>query len=315
VRAITVEQLGGADRLRLVETEVPNPAPTEVLVRVHAAGVNPVDWKTREGRGVAGVLGAPPWTLGWDVSGVVETVGPGVTRFVAGDEVFGMPRFPHAASAYAEYVAAPSRHLARKPAALTHEEAAGLPLAGLTAWQALVETAAVSEGQRVLVHAAAGGVGHLAVQLAHWRGAHVLGTASTAKHGLLRALGADELIDYRTHEFEEEIAPVDLVLDMGSIYGDRSLRVLRPGGVLITGPGDGAVATSGEHRVAAMLVEPDGHALERLAELVEAGDLRVHVSATADLADAAKLHVEGQAGRLTGKTVLRCSRYATWQLP
>ena len=162
--------------MRISEVARPEPGPTEVLVRTGAAGVNPVDWKTRAG---GGMLGSPPFTVGWDVAGVVEEVGLGVTRFAVGDRVFGMPRFPREAAAYAEYVTSPSRQLARTPASLSDVEAAALPLAALTAWQALVDTAGVQQGQRVLIHASAGGVGHLAVQIAKARGAHVIATAGS----------------------------------------------------------------------------------------------------------------------------------------
>lgn len=172
MRAIRQYSYGGPEVLRLESVPRPEPSPTEVLVRVHAAGVNPVDWKTRAGTYADAVLGEPPFTVGWDVSGVVERLGSGVTRFAIGDEVYGLARFPRQAGAYAEYVTAPSRHFARKPSGLSHTEAAGLPLAGLTVWQALVETAQVRPGQRVLVHAAAGGVGHLAVQLAKHLGTY-----------------------------------------------------------------------------------------------------------------------------------------------
>src|SRR5207244_719097 len=173
MRAIRQQTLGGPEVLELVEVPRPEPAPTEVLVRVAAAGVNPVDWKTRT-RG--GFLGQPPFTVGWDVAGVVDGVGRGVTRFAPGDRGFGMPRLPREAAAYAEYVTSPSRQLARIPDGLADVDAAALPLAALTAWQALVETADVQPGQRVLILAAAGGVGHLAVQIAKARGAHVIGT-------------------------------------------------------------------------------------------------------------------------------------------
>jgi NADPH:quinone reductase-like Zn-dependent oxidoreductase len=305
VRAIQVRAHGGPDQLALVDLAPPEPGPTEVLVRVRAAGVNPVDWKTRRGAGVAAVLGPPPWILGWDLAGTVEAVGLGVTRFAPGDEVFGMPRFPAAAGAYAELVSAPSRQLARRPAALSHTQAAGLPLAGLTAWQALVDLAGLRAGQRVLIHAAAGGVGHLAVQIARSRGARVIATASAPKHALLAALGADELIDHRSTAFEDACDPVDVVLDMGGLYGARSLRVLQPDGLLITDPSS-AAGHGGPPgpRVAALLVEPDGHGLEGLAALADAGELTVHVAREADLADAAALHAEGEQGRTTGKLVL-----------
>jgi NADPH:quinone reductase-like Zn-dependent oxidoreductase len=195
MKIIRQATLGDPEVLQVAETDRPTPGPTEVLVRVHAAGVNPVDWKVRRG---GGFLGGPPFTVGWDISGVVAQVGSGVTRWHTGDEGFGMPSFPREAAAYAEYVIAPARHLARKPAGLSHLEAAGLPLAGLTAWQVLVDTADIWPEQRVLVHAAAGGVGHLAVQIAKARGAYVLGTARAPKHDLLRSLGVDEPIDYTT---------------------------------------------------------------------------------------------------------------------
>src|SRR6185436_20651544 len=193
MRAIRQLSLGGPEVLELAEVPRPQPGPTEVLVRVTAAGVNPVDWKVRAG---GGFLGEPPFTVGWDVAGVVEGLGRGGTRFAPGDRVFGMPRFPHEAAAYADYVAAPARHFARAPASASDVEAAALPMAGLTAWQALVDTADVQPCQRVLVHAAAGGIGHLAVQIAKARGAYVIGTARAENHAFLAELGADEAIDY-----------------------------------------------------------------------------------------------------------------------
>ncbi len=202
MRSVRQSTVGGPEVLELVEVPRPAPGPTEVLVRVAAAGVNPVDWKVRA-RG--GFLGEPPFTVGWDVAGEVEEVGFGVTRFAPGDRVFGMPRFPREAAAYSEYVTSPSRQLARIPENVSDIEAAALPLAGLTAWQALVETADVQPGQRVLILAAAGGVGHLAVQIAKARGAYVLGTARAAKHAFLRELGVDEAIDYTQVDVAERV--------------------------------------------------------------------------------------------------------------
>ncbi|MDT7575711.1 MAG: hypothetical protein QOH17_2044, partial [Pseudonocardiales bacterium] len=188
MRIVTQRSVGGPEVLELGRAPVPEPLPTEIRVRVAAAGVNPVDWKTRAGAGMAAVFGPPPFTVGWDVAGTVDAVGTGVTRFAVGDTVFGMPWFPRPAKAYAEFVTAPSRHFAHRPAGLSEVEAAGLPLAGLTAWQCLVDIADVRPGQRVLVHAAAGGVGHLGVQIAKARGAYVIGTASRSKHDLLHDL-------------------------------------------------------------------------------------------------------------------------------
>jgi NADPH:quinone reductase-like Zn-dependent oxidoreductase len=311
MRAVVQDGFGGPEVLREAEVERPSPIPTEVLVRVHAAALNPVDVKTRTGKGMAGLQGDPPYVLGWDVSGVVEEAGFGVTTLKPGDEVFGMPWFPRPARACAEYVTAPSRHFALKPAGLTHTEAAALPLAGLTAWQVLVDTAGVTAGQRVLIHAAAGGVGHLAVQIAKARGAHVIGTARAAKHDFLRSLGADETVDYTATPFEEAVRDVDVVMDN---IGDpdhlrRSLRTLRPGGLLVAVPSgsDPSVAAEARERglrMTSFLVEPDQRGLLELAALVEAGRLRPEIEAVLPLADAAKAHELVATGRTRGKVVL-----------
>jgi len=310
VRVITQLSTGGPEVLELGEAPVPEPGPTEVRVRVAAAGVNPIDWKTRAGKGMAAVLGPPPFTVGWDVAGTVDAVGPGVTRFSVGDAVFGMPWFPRQAAAYAEFVTAPSRHFAHRPARLTAVEAAGLPLAGLTAWQALVDVAGVQAGQRVLVHAAAGGVGHLAVQIAKARGAYVIGTASVGKHNLLHDLGIDEAVDYRSESFEQAIEPVDLVLDLiGGDVAIRSLDVLTPDGRMVTIPSVTAAdavgaATDRGLRATGMIVEPDGIGLQQLAALVDDRRLRVLVAETFPLERAAHAHRAGELGHTTGKLVL-----------
>ncbi len=305
--AISQRAFGGPEVLELVEVERPQPMPTEVLVRVHAAGVNPVDAAVSGGH--FPLLGQPPFILGWDISGVVEEVVPGVTRFQVGDEVYGMPFFPHAASAYAEYVVAPSRQLAHKPRSLDHIHAAGVPLVGLTAWQALVDTARVQPGQRVLVHGAGGGVGHLAVGVAKSLGAHVTGTASAGKHDFVLGLGADAVVDYRAEDFTARIPAVDVVIEtIGVENARRSLRVLRPGGVLVYLPGrpDQALAEQAEQlgvRLTVMSVEPDHYGLERLAELIDSGAVRPYVDHTFPLAEAGKAHALFADG-VRGKVVL-----------
>ncbi|GIE29335.1 NADPH:quinone reductase [Actinoplanes italicus] len=307
MRAITQDRLGGPEVLVETTLDRPAPGPTEILVRVHAAGLNPVDVKSRAH---GGFLGQPPFVLGWDVSGVVEEVGIGVTLFTPGDEVFGMPWFPRPAGAYAEYVTAPARHFAAKPAGLDHVHAAGLPLAGLTAWQALVDRAEVLPGQRVLIHAAAGGVGHLAVQIAKARGAYVIGTARAGKHELLRELGADEVVDYTAVDFTEAVEPVDVVIDpIGGTDGPRCLRTLRPGGILVSinSPAEQALVAQAAQlgvRAGFLLVEPDRAGLLGLAALVTEGRLRVLVEAEVPLAEAAKAHELSETGRATGKIVL-----------
>lgn len=304
MRAVVVSQWGGPEVLTETELERPEPAMGEILVRVHAAGVNPADWKTRASGAL--IAWGPVPQVGWDVSGTVEAVGPGVTLFQPGDEVFGMPRFPAQAGGYAEYVTATARHFTRKPGTLDHVQAAALPLAALTAWQALTDTAGLKAGQRVLVHAAAGGVGHLAVQIAKALGAYVIGTASAAKHEVLRSLGADELIDYRTTDFEDAVSGVDVVIDaIGGDYGTRSLKVLRPGGHLITLNGPDEVPADAEgFRTGWTLVEPDSAGLKAIAALVEEGRLRPVIDTVLPLEQAAKAHEIGEQGRTTGKIVL-----------
>lgn len=312
MRAVVQHETGAPDVLHLENVPRPVPLPTEVLVRVRAAGINPVDWKTRAGYGMAGVLGAPPFVLGWDVSGVVEGVGFGVTTLAVGDEVYGMPWFPRSAGAYAEYVTAPSRQFARKPRSLTHEQAGAAPLAALTAWQALVDTAHVRVGQRVLVHAAAGGVGHLAVQFAKHLGADVVGTASARNHDWLKSIGADEVVDYGDGPFEDSITDIDLVLDLIGDTHDtsrRSLNVLNPGGLLVAVPGGvspqlAAAADQLGVRVSPFLVEPDGAALTKIAGIIDDAKLLVEVQRVYPFAEAAAAHRDGETNRTRGKLVL-----------
>ncbi|MGW0570737.1 NADP-dependent oxidoreductase [Streptomyces tauricus] len=308
MRAISQDVLGGTEVLKEVEREIPQPGPSEVLVRVHAAGLNPTDWKHRAN---GGFLKKPPFVLGWDVSGVVEAVGLGVAVHKPGDEVFGMLPYPYGVGAHAEYVIAPARALARKPAEVDHTQAGALPLAALTAWQALVDTADVRPGQRVLIHAAAGGVGHLAVQIAKERGAYVIGTASAGKHEFLRGLGADELVDYRETDFAEAVRDVDVVLDtIGGDYRSRSLRTLRPGGLLVSILVSGTTELAEEAedlgvRAVEMLVEADQAGMSAIAGLVAAGSLRATIAEVFPLAEAAKAHALGDTGRTVGKLVLQ----------
>ncbi|MER5438142.1 NADP-dependent oxidoreductase [Streptomyces sp. NPDC002790] len=307
MKAISQDTLGAPEVLHEVELPRPKPGIGQIVVAVHAAGLNPTDYKHRD----SGLfLGKPPFVLGWDVSGVVEAVGLGVAVFKPGDEVFGMLPYPYGAGSHAEYVAGPARAFVPKPEGLGHVEAGALPLVGLTAWQALVDVAQVEPGQRVLIHAAAGGVGHVAVQIAKAHGAYVIGTASAAKHEFVRGLGADEVIDYRTTDVAAEVRDIDVVLDtLGGEDRLRSLDVLKPGGVLVSllpGNFDEVTARARELgvRAIAMLVEYDQAGMRAVSELVTSGKLAVHVADTYPLAEAAKAHAEGDTGRVTGKLVL-----------
>ncbi|GAA0455081.1 NADP-dependent oxidoreductase [Streptomyces stramineus] len=309
MRAISQNVLGGPGVLKEVRLPRPAPGPGEVLVRVHAAGVNPTDWKHRSVPGL--FLGEPPFVLGWDVSGVIEATGAGVTLFKPGDEAFGMLPYPYGAGSHAEYVTGPARAFAPKPTAIDHVQAGALPLAALTAWQALVDTACLAAGQRVLIHAAAGGVGHLAVQIAKARGAHVTGTASAAKHDFVRALGADQVLDYRTTDISKAVRDVDVVLDsQGSDHAIHSLRSLRPGGILVSlRLDDGIPALTAEAsrlgvHAEVMLVENDHAGMTAIAQLAADGRLRAEIAGTFELAHAAKAHELGDTGRTAGKLVL-----------
>jgi NADPH:quinone reductase-like Zn-dependent oxidoreductase len=307
MRAISQDVLGGPEVLKEVRVERPRPAPNQVLVRVRAAGLNPTDWKHRA---TGGFLGEPPFVLGWDVSGVVEAVGIGVATFTPGDEVFGMLPYPYGHGSHAEYVIAPVRALTHKPSSVEHTQAGALPLVSLTAWQALVENADVQPGQRVLIHAAAGGVGHVAVQIAKARGAYVIGTASAGKHDFLREIGVDEAIDYRETDFSEAVKDVDVVLDtLGGETSVRSLRVLRPGGIVVSilPVGSDEFHEEAERlgvRALRMLVDADRAGMNAIADLVERGKLRATIADTFPLAGAAEAHALGDTGRTTGKLVL-----------
>ena len=262
MQVITQQRFGGPDVLEIAQVPDARPLPTEVLVEVRAVGLNPLETRVRSGDLPA--LGEPPFVLGWDVSGVV--IESRSWRFAVGDEVFGMPMFPREAGAYAELVAAPALHLAKKPPALSHVEAAALPVVGSTAWQGLVDIARIRPGDRVLVHGGGGGVGHVAVQIAKAFGAHVIATAGADKRQFVADLGADEVVDYTAADATGEIRDVDVVLDpVGGRAAAVSLEMLRPGGHLVTAVADDDLglaarfAAAGK-RFSGIAVDPDGMA-------------------------------------------------------
>src|SRR5216683_2520023 len=234
MKAVRIHTYGGPEVLRYEDAPRPVPAAGEVLIKIHAAAVNPVDWKVRAGHLKDMLKYQLPLIPGWDAAGVIEDVGAGVARLKRGDEVYTRPDISRDGT-YAEYITVREPEVALKPKSLDHVHAAAIPLAALTAWQALFDAGGLSAGQRVLIHAAAGGVGSFAVQLAKWKGAYVIGTASAHNHEFLRGLGADETIDYTAVRFEDAVQDVDLVLDaMAGETQKRSWKTLKPGGILVS---------------------------------------------------------------------------------
>ncbi|UUZ85226.1 NADP-dependent oxidoreductase [Paenibacillus sp. P26] len=308
MKAIRYHSFGGPEVLRCEEVPRPAAGPGQVLVRVHASGLNPGDWQIRSGlareRFPESML---PYIPGWDVSGVVDSVGPGVTGFQAGDAVYGMT---DNSGACAEYVAVPASRLAPKPASISHVQAAGLPQSAVTAWHVLYELAGLAPGQRVLIHGVAGGVGHLAVQLAKLRGAYVIGVASGRHAEFLSGLGADLLIDYTTTPVERAIRDADLILDtVGGAHADRLLDALKPGGELIPitwghySPEHAAKAGVTVRDIP--FTEVNTENLTAIAELIDSGHLRIAIDTVFPLREARRAHELSESRRVRGKIVLQ----------
>lgn len=316
MRAVVIDRTGPPEVLHEASVAVPRPVMTELLVRIVAAGINPIDAKTRSGRGLSEAIAGYPAVLGFDFSGVVVQSPYESHPFPAGTEVFGMLPFPRTGGSYAEYAVVPTLSVARKPASLSHVEAAGVPLAALTAWGLVVESAHAHEGQRVLIHAAGGGVGHFAVQLANYFGAHVTATGSARNASWLRELGATTVIDYTSTRFEDVVADVDVVIDLvGNVHSDtgtRSLGVIRPGGLYIvvpthSFPGYAEAAAEAGVRATGYRVVPDGSALATVGRLLDSGAIQVFVDRVFDLGEAAHAHAVLEEGHTRGKIVLRVS--------
>lgn len=316
MKAVVFDAPGGPEVLHTASVPVPTPVLSEVLVRVVGAGVNPIDAKTRAGRGLSGAISDFPTVPGFDFSGVVVHSPYEAHPFPPGTEVYGMAAYPRSGGSYAEYVVAPTLSLARKPAALSHVEAAGVPLAALTAWGLIVETARAHEGQRILIHAGSGGVGHFAVQFAAYFGAHVTATASGRNASWLREIGANVVIDYTSTRFDDVLSGMDVVIDLvGNAVDDtgtRSLSVLRPGGMYVlvpTGsfPGYAEAADAAGVRATSFKVTPDGNALATIGRLLDSGAVQVYIDQVLELADAAKAHIAIEDGHTRGKVVLRVS--------
>lgn len=312
MKAIVLKSPGGTEQLRLQEIPVPVIREDEVLVQVKAISINPVDVKSRAGKGVYGrIKEIQPLILGWDISGIVTETGSAVKNFKKGDEVFGMVNFPGHGQAYAEYVAAPAAHLALKPGNISHDEAAAATLAALTAWQVIVDNMKIKAGQRILIHAAAGGVGHYAVQIAKHLGAYVIGTASTDNKEFILNLGADEHIDYRALRFEEVVTDVDFVLDtIGGENIDRSLEVIKKGGTLVSIPSGLNEAVTEKAKAKGIngyftLVKSDGENQAKIAALLESGKLRSSIYKTYALEEMGAAHAQQETGKTRGKIVIR----------
>ncbi len=306
MKAVQIHAFGGSEVLVYEEAPRPEPGAGEVLLRVHGAGVNPVDWKTRKGAGVAGQLGTLPAILGWELAGEVVSASPGGAAFSAGDRVYALSRFPLPAAAYAEFAVVPAAALARAPVAIDLVRAGAVPLAALTAWQALFDVAKLEAGQRVLIHAAAGGVGHFAAQLAAWKGAHVVATASAGNRAFVKALGAAEVIDYRATPFETIARDVDVVIDaIGGDVRERSWSTLKSGGILVALNGALAVdAVPADRRGVRCLVQPNGTELATLTSLIDGGHVKPVVEHVFSLAEAAAAHRLSEQGHVRGKIVL-----------
>lgn len=311
MKAIVLKEFGGTENFFTTDIPTPTIQPGEVLVQSGSISINPVDVKTRSGKGLAGsIKDEMPAILGWDISGTVKEAGVEVTDFKPGDEVFAMIAFPKLGKTYAEFVAAPASQLALKPSNISHDEAAAATLAALTAWQALSTHGNIKAGDRVLIHAAAGGVGHYAVQMAKHIGAYVIGTSSLINKDLVMSLGADEHVDYKATPFETAVKNLDFVLDtIGGEYIDRSLTVIKKGGTIVSIPSGANEAVTekaeamGIHGLR-IRVQPSGSDMKVIATLLEKGIIRSHVSKTFSFDQMAEAHLQIESGRTVGKITL-----------
>ena len=312
MKAIVLRDFGGVENLVSSEVSIPDISDNEVLVKVKAFSINPVDIKTRMGKGVASRLkDHPPMILGWDFSGIILDTGKSVISFKKTDEVFGLIKFPEPGKTYAEYVAAPESQLALKPVNISWEEAAAVPLAALTAWQILKEKAGIKPGYNILIHSAAGGVGHYAIQMGSFLEAYVIGTASEKNRDFILSLGASEHLDYQKQRFEDVIKGMDFVLDtIGGDYIDRSLKVLGPGGKIISIP-SGAAEHVKEKALAMgfigepFSVRPNGENMKEIADLLENGIVKSFVSQTYGFDEVQTAHRQIETGKTVGKIVVK----------
>lgn len=307
MKAVRIHEYGGPEVLELEEAPMPRPASDEVLVKVYATSVNPVDWKIREGMRKEKFPADLPLIPGWDVSGVIQEVGENVHQFSEGDEVYGRPD-PTKDGAYAEYIVVKANQLGRKPKSIDHINAAAVPLAGLTAWQGLFDRGRLKKGQKVLIHAASGGVGTFAVQFAKWKGAYVIGTTSAANISFVKQLGADEVIDYQNENFDDKLNHIDLVFDtIGGEIQKRSIQVLKNGGRLITTLKPEFLVEAKEKHIylEGYTAQSYPEQLEQIADLIDEGIIQPVVSMVLSLEDARKAQQISEDGHVRGKIVIK----------
>lgn len=307
MKAIRIHEFGGPEVLRIEDVPIPEPAKDEVLIKVYASGVNPVDWKIRNGARKQKFPSNLPLILGWDVSGVVEKAGSDVKNLNVGDEVYSRPD-PTRNGTYAEYVVVKANQVGHKPKSIDHIHAAAIPLAGLTAWQGLFDYGQLQPGQKVLIHAASGGVGSFAVQFAKWKGAYVIGTTSEKNINMVKALGADEVIDYKHEKFEEKLKDIDLVFDtLGGETQKKSLQVLKYGGRLIATvkPEYQEAAKEKNIHLESYMAQSYPDQLDEIARLVDEGKVKPVIAKILSLDEAAEAQKISENGHVDGKIILK----------
>ena len=313
MKAVRIHEFGKPDVMKIEEIERPVPTADEILVKVYASGVNPADWVIRNGgNDLLKPLLKLPLTLGWDAAGIVEETGSNITNFKKGDEVYGVPNFPGDGS-YAEYLAAKASRFALKPKSISFNEAAGVPLAALTAWTGIFEHGKLQSGQRILIHGAAGGVGNFALQFAKWKGAYIIGTASANNHDFLKQLGADEVIDYRNQKFEDLLHNVDVVFDASPVRDSdvqiRSEKVLKEGGILVSTNlefnDDVTKALAKKNAKGELdLTQIKQEWLNQIAQLIDENKVKVFISKIYPLEKVAEAHQESETRHVRGKLIL-----------
>lgn len=312
MKAMILKQFGGIENFAVEEIPQPPIGDAEVLVEIKAIGIDQIDVKTRQGKGMTDILKKEhPMILGWDISGIVAQIGSGVKGLKLGDAVFGTIHFPGRGSSYAEFAAAPADQLALKPENLSHTEAAAATQSPLTAWQALIGTGHIREGDRVLIHGGAGGVGNYAIQIAKQTGCYVITTVSEADREFVKELGADEVIDYQTQQFEEEINDIDFILDtIGGENFVRSLKVLKPEGMIVLLPSNKkaeADKAAKEHHIKNykhILIHSSGKDMQAIAEMLRKGRMKVHVDKIYSFEQIPQAHEQMEQGKIKGKIVI-----------